>query len=285
MMPSSTNVSCSVVAYHNPPSQIAAVLDSIARCDMAVDATLIDNSSTTVLAAVARQYRVRYAHLPHNPGYGAAHNLAIDAAIAAGRRYHVVMNPDIRFSADVLPRMFAYMERHPDIGLLAPRVHYPNGLPQHLCKLLPNPVDLLVRRFCPPLHRLSGRMARYELHGTGYGRVMDVPALSGCFMLLRLATVQQVGAFDPGYFMYFEDVDLSRRIGTVARTVYYPQASIVHDYAKESYRNLHLMRCHIRSAIRYFNKWGWWHDPRRDAVNAAVLRALQAPLTATRLRH
>lgn len=263
-------LSVSVVAYHNHPAQIAGVLDSVARGGLPIDCWLIDNSRTATLADVAHRFHARYLHLPHNPGYGAAHNVAIEAGIEARGAYHAVINPDVRFSSDVLPEMVAFMERHPDVGLLAPRVQYPDVSPQHLCKLLPHPIDLLLRRFCPPLHRLGGRLARYELRGAGYDRVRDVPVLSGCFMLLRLAMVRQVGAFDPGYFMYFEDVDLSRRIGTVARTMYFPHATITHEYARGSYRNLHLMRCHARSAVRYFNKWGWWRDARRDAVNRAA---------------
>ncbi len=233
---------------------------------------LVDNSRTAGLAGVARQFGARYLHLPANPGYGGAHNVAIREAMLAGSQYHAVMNPDIHFGADVLPALIGYMESNRDIGLLAPRVQYPDGQPQYLCKLLPNPLDMLVRRFLPALHRRSGRQAQYELRNSGYDKVMDVPVLSGCFLVVRTSVLSLSGLFDERFFMYFEDVDLTRRIGAVARTVYYPHVKIVHEYAKGSYRNAVLMRHHLESAVRYFNKWGWFSDADRSTINNAALK-------------
>jgi GT2 family glycosyltransferase len=102
---------------------------------------------------------------------------------------------------------------------------------------------------------------------------MDVPALSGCFMLMRMDAVLRAGLFDERYFLYFEDVDLSRRVGRIARTVFVPHVSIVHDYAKGSYRDWRLLWHHLVAATRYFNKWGWLRDEERDQVNAHALRA------------
>ena len=235
---------------------------------------LIDNSPAAALGALARAFDADYVHLPQNPGYGRAHNFAIRCGLALGSDYHLVLNPDIHFSPDVLPAMLHYMEANREVGLLSPRVKYPNGHPQHLCKLLPTPLDLLIRRFCPPLHRLTGRLAQYELHHSGYDRIMDVPALSGCFMLIRASVLRDVGGFDERFFLYFEDVDLTRRIGGVARTLYFPHVSIVHDYGKGSYKSVRLTLCHTLSAIRYFNKWGWFADAERDHINRNAIRRL-----------
>jgi hypothetical protein len=77
--------------------------------------------------------------------------------------------------------------------------------------------------------------------------------------------------------MYMEDVDLSRRIGRLARTVFYPAVSITHAYQKGSYKNSRLLSHHIRSALKYFNKWGWLFDADRRAVNRAALQAQASP--------
>ncbi|MES2932286.1 MAG: glycosyltransferase family 2 protein [Pseudomonadota bacterium] len=270
-------ISCSVVSYKHTPAQIAQVLHSAANS--AVDAVLylVDNSPDDQLAAVAREYSATYIHLPHNPGFGAAHNLAIDAALDNGSVYHAVLNPDIVFASNVLPVLANFMAQNPAIGLTMPSILYPDGSQQHLCKLLPTPVDLILRRFMPAWYRRSGRLARYELHASGYDQVMDVPALSGCFMMLRSDLLRRIGGFDQGYFMYLEDVDLSRRIGQVARTVYFPKVAITHDYEKGSYKNLKLLYYHIRSAIRYFNKWGWIFDKHRMLKNQAALNDMPTP--------
>lgn len=266
--------SCSIVCYKNTPRQIIRLLESIRCSGMQMQVYLVDNSRTAGLGAIARQFGAQYKHLPANPGYGGAHNVAIREALLAGSQYHAVLNPDIHFGADVLPALIDYMECNRDVGMLAPRVQYPDGRPQFLCKLLPNPVDMLVRRFLPTLHRQSGRQAHYELRDSGYDKVMDVPALSGCFMLVRTSVLSLTGLFDERFFMYFEDVDLTRRIGAVARTVYYPHVRIVHEYARGSYTNTGLMRHHLDSAIRYFNKWGWFADAERASINGAVLKRL-----------
>lgn len=268
------SISCSVVSYHNPPAQIEDVLRSVAAVP-GVALTLVDNSSNDSLAAVAGQFGARYIHRPDNPGFGAAHNIAIAEALAAGTDYHIVVNPDVSFGPEVIPGLLAFMDAHPDIGLVMPDIRYPDGSRQHLCKLLPHPGDLLVRRFLPALYRLSGRVDTYEMRHSGYDRTMDVPALSGCFMFLRTSVLRKTGGFDERYFMYLEDVDLSRRIGRIARTVYFPLVAITHAYQKGSYKSSALLVRHIRSAIHYFNKWGWFFDAERAAMNRAALRALE----------
>lgn len=267
------SISCAVVSYHNPPDQIADVLRSVSATP-GVALTLIDNSTDDALSAVAREFGARYIHRPDNLGFGAAHNLAILEAVQQGSQYHLVLNPDISFGPEVIPTLRAYMDTHPDIGFIMPDIRYPDGSRQHLCKLLPNPADLSVRRFLPSLYRMSGRLDTYEMRRSGYDRIMEVPALSGCFMFLRVSVLEKIGGFDERFFMYLEDVDLSRRIGEVARTVYYPGVSITHAYQKGSYKTSALLRRHIRSAIRYFNKWGWCFDARREEVNRAALQKM-----------
>jgi GT2 family glycosyltransferase len=71
--------------------------------------------------------------------------------------------------------------------------------------------------------------------------------------------------------MYLEDYDLNRRINKHAKTIFYPKVSIIHGHAKESYKNGRLLKIHIQSAIRYFNKWGWFFDKERTKLNNEVL--------------
>jgi GT2 family glycosyltransferase len=269
-------ITCSVVSYNNPPSQIGEVLDSVLASAPGVMVYLVDNSPSDALAQVAARHGARYIHLPHNPGFGAAHNIAIADALDKGSDYHLVLNPDLHFTTDVIPTLVNYLEHNPDVGLTMPSVRYPDGRPQNLCKLLPGPMDLLMRRFLPTLYRQSGRLARYELHASGYDKIMDVPVLSGCFMLIRSSLLREIRGFDERFFMYLEDVDLSRRIGRVSRTVYFPFVSVAHEYGKGSYKNLKLLFYHIRSAILYFNKHGWFFDRERSQVNGTALRKLSS---------
>jgi GT2 family glycosyltransferase len=104
---------------------------------------------------------------------------------------------------------------------------------------------------------------------------MEVPYLSGCFMFLRVAALKKVGLFDERFFMYPEDIDLTRRMYKEFKTVFYPEVEITHQHARESYKSLKLFYIHIVNMIRYFNKWGWFFDKERRIVNQRVISQYQ----------
>jgi GT2 family glycosyltransferase len=153
-----------------------------------------------------------------------------------------------------------------------PQILYPDNQQQLLCKRLPEPQDLIVRRFGGSLGQklFRERIERYTLRDVDLSVPRVVPSLSGCFMFIRVDVLRQVGLFDERFFMYMEDVDLCRRIGKVSRTVFFPGVSIYHGYQKGSYRDPHLLMHHTASALRYFDKWGWFSDRDREERNQAV---------------
>jgi GT2 family glycosyltransferase len=82
-------------------------------------------------------------------------------------------------------------------------------------------------------------------------------------MFIKTKIFKEIGLFDERFFMYLEDTDLCRRIGEKYETIYYPEATVYHEYSKESYRNIKLLKIHIDSARKYFDKWGWFSDKNR----------------------
>ena len=187
----------------------------------------------------------------------------------------MVINPDVYFDRDVIYKLTELLENHPEIGLAMPKVLHPDGRLQPLCKLLPSPSTLFFRRLLklnPSLLLKQNKI--YELQFSGYDKLMDVPFLSGCFMFLRMEAVKKVGVFDENIFLYTEDIDLTRRMHQYYRTVFYPHANVYHLHERGSYKNLALLVCHIKSAITYFNKWGWFNDPERDKINRTTLLKL-----------
>lgn len=133
-------------------------------------------------------------------------------------------------------------------------------------------MTLFTRRFLPFYSSWSNRLNHwYEMHFSGYDKIMEVPFLSGCFMFLRTASLREVGLFDERIFLYTEDTDLTRRIHRKYRTLFYPEAVIYHYHQRGSYRNLVKCGHHIVSAIKYFNKWGWFNDRERASINERIL--------------
>ncbi len=264
-------ITASIVTYNTSPELLQTVIGCAANS--IIDRIyVIDNSSEPIVGDFARclSPKVEYIHGQGNVGYGTAHNIAIRRAMAVEAEYHIVLNPDIQFNPDDIRKMADYMNCHSDVGWLMPRVIYPDGQLQYLCKLLPTPIDLIGRRFLGFLSSTQKRYRRFEMRDSGYDREMDVPFCSGCFMFLRTATLQDVGLFDDRIFMYGEDLDLSRRIYTSDRwtTRFWPAVTIVHAHNKESYRNRQLLWIHMKSIVYYFNKYGWLFDRQRRHINS-----------------
>ena len=264
------NIAASVVLYHSPVTNILGIINSFTAVPGNNTIFLIDNSATSSADVYAGFEKVTYIHSPKNIGFGAAHNIAMQKSIAANYKYHFILNPDVAFEPNVIIAICRYMDGDSSIGAVMPKIIYENGATQYLCKLLPTPIDLFARRFLP--ERVSRKQQdQFELRATGYNQIMEVPFLSGCFMALRKEALMQCGLFDERFFMYGEDIDFSRRINEQFKTMFYPHVSIVHGYEAASYKSLKMLKIHTQSIIRYFNKWGWFFDKRREETNRRIL--------------
>jgi len=261
-------VTCSIVLYKQKPTLIAQLTDAIVKSNIISTLYLIDNSPTKALQVLATHPKIEYIFNDANLGYGAGHNIALKKALNQSR-YHIVLNPDVIFEPGAFEKMYAYMEANPEVGHLMPKIRYPNGTLQYACKLLPTPMDLIFRRFLPAPFT-KNRTAYFEMHESGYDKIMEVPYLSGCCMFLRLEALQKVGLFDEHFFMYPEDIDLTRRIHKQYKTVFYPYAQITHVHERGSYKSAKLLLVHIVNMIKYFNKWGWLFDKERKQVNKKI---------------
>ena len=261
----------SIVIYHHTVAELKSLIHELVNCKEMQAVYVIDNSPLPTDGF--SELGVKYLFNNKNIGYGAGHNIALRQAMELGADYHLVINPDIECRAADIDQLVEFMNQHTDVGHLMPKVTYPDGRTQFLCKLLPTPFDLIFRRFLPASWTEKQR-ARFELRATGYDRIMDVPYLSGCFMLLRVEALKTVGLFDERFFMYPEDIDLTRRIHQQYRTVFYPHVKVVHHHAQESYKSPRLLWIHITNMIRYFNKWGWCWDVERRKINKKILFSL-----------
>lgn len=260
----------SIVLYKTSSDQIRRYLVSLSYLRIPYKLYVVDNSPDSKLRDIFVDTECDYTHLPKNPGYGAAHNVAIRKAMELRASYHVVMNTDLTFDSDVVSPMIKFMFENPKIGHMMPKVYSADGSVQRLCKLVPTPFDLFARVFFPPSikRKLS---KRFELHSSGYDKMMFVPFLSGCFMILRMEALQEVGLFDERFFMYGEDVDLTRRIASRYETIYFPDCSIIHEHKAASKKSLHMFGIHMFNLVKYFNKWGWVFDRGRKFLNQKTL--------------
>lgn len=265
------HVSASIVLYKNLAETVKKTIVSFLNTKLNVRLYLIDHSPTTDLACLCNDSRIEYISNPANPGFGAGHNMAI-RKVSAESAYHAIINPDIYYNEGVIEATLNLMEQNPRIGTSMPKVLYPDGKIQYLAKLLPTPIDFIVRRFIPSDRIRKKIDQRFELRQSGYNRLFNVPFLSGCFLVFRMEAILKVGLFDENIFLYTEDIDISRRmIMSGYRCVFFPKVVVYHNYQKKSFSNINTFKIYLKSAFYYFNKWGWFNDALRDKINRETL--------------
>ena len=145
-------LSASIVLYNTKTEDLKRVINSYFSYKGEKQLFLIDNSPTDRLKEIVKVYpnnNIYYIFNNENMGYGKAHNIAIKKSIEQNLPYHIILNPDIIIEKDVLEKLANYMELHPEVGNIMPKIIYPDGELQYLCKLLPSPIDLIFRRFIP----------------------------------------------------------------------------------------------------------------------------------------
>lgn len=269
------DIVCSLVIYKNDKKQLLDAIDSFLNTDLEVKLVLIDNSPTNDLANIKIDSRVEYVHNPSNPGYGCTHNIGIRKYLDQ-TKYHLVLNPDIYYSTGVLEDILNYMDRNENIGLLMPKILYPDGRTQYLAKLLPTPFVFFARRFLPIASLKKKISDKFELRFSGYDTIMEVPYLSGCFMVFRTEVLKKIDGFDENIFMHMEDLDITRRCHDAGfKTIFYPNQVVYHDHLYKSFLTIANLKMYFTSAFYYFNKWGWIFDRKRSVINKKTIQDIK----------
>lgn len=228
--------------------------------------TLVDNGPDGLEAQLRHLAEAALARAPGaawevvsghgNVGFGRGHNLAI---AKSSSDFHLVLNPDVEMAPEALDAALRYLAAHSEVGALTPSVHGSNGEREYLVKAFPTPGVLLIRGFVPRFLRTLFRdsLDAYELRHLDWESVQaPVTIASGCFLLCRRAALQAVKGFDPGYFLYFEDFDLTLRLSKVTTMAYCPQVRIVHHGGRAAAKGIRHIAWFVKSARRFFAAHG-----------------------------
>ena len=272
----------SIVLYKSDKLQVINLLETLLQSQFLHKIYLIDNSPNPVENWQFSSDKIVYQwNDGKNLGYGAAHNIAIRESVFDDIAFHLVMNADILVRPKDLDKLNLFMRQNYEVGLVQPKILNPDGTVQHVAKLLPRPWDVFARRFLPAAWTRKSN-ERYELQRNKKGQLvnadyhlsLNVPYLSGCFMFLRTKAVLEAHLFDERYFMYPEDIDLTRSIHRNFLTLFLPNITIVHNHEKGSYKSFKLLWIHIVNMCRYFNKYGWLFDKERRVINRKTIDQL-----------
>ncbi len=265
-------ITVSIVTYKTDTEELKKCLSSL--CSPLVKMIyVVDNSRLQYLADYC-QGQKKLEYIPsENVGYGAAHNIAIRKAKESGAKYHLVLNSDVYFRGDVIEKLATYMDSHEDVAMVQPNIIYPDGRMQYTCRLLPTPANLIFRRFLPR-RLVEGMNYRYQLKMFDHKTELNVPYHQGSFMFFRLSAFEKVGLFDERFFMYPEDIDITRRMHKFYRTMFWPGVTVVHAHRAASYKSKKMLKIHMWNMIKYFTKWGWLFDSERSRWNKELLNEL-----------
>ncbi len=265
------DLGCSLVLYKTSPVLINKLLSTLSKSNLKIQTCLIDNSPDEALKQFSTFPNVFYHFNNKNIGYGAAHNIAIQKSLTQAP-YHLILNPDVEFEPEILSQAFNFMQANKDVGLLSPKIFFPDGTQQVMTARLPTPFDLLFARRLPGFFKkvFKKKIDYYFLRDINFDGPKNIPNLPGSFMFVRTEALKKINGFDEHFFMYVEDVDITRRIHQHYKTLFYPNIQIIHALERGSNKSMRLLIYHIKSAIYYFNKWGWFTDKERVSVNSQI---------------
>ena len=266
-------ITVSIVTYNTDVEELKKCFGSLTS-KMVKNIYIVDNSSQKYIEDFCKEYQNVIYIASENVGYGAAHNKAIrlvqnDKDV----KYHLVLNSDVYFEPDVLDRIAKYMDNDEEIAQVQPYLTYPNGELQCTARLIPTPADLIFRRFLPDCIGAS-MDKRYTLSFWDHKTPANIAYHQGSFQFFRVKCFEKVGLYDERFFMYPEDIDITRRMHKYYKTMYWPEVKVVHAHRAESYKSKKMLKIHMTNMIKYFNKWGWLFDSERSKWNKQLLKEL-----------
>ncbi len=229
-------------------------------------AVIVDNASDDGVEELKNKFsNVTIIKQIKNEGFGKSHNLAFATVLA---KYYFVLNPDTEFpiGQGFLRKMYDFMEAHPKVGMAGPKIIYPDGSLQYSCWRFPT--------FWQPIFSRTkwgqkghGKVIadHYLMKDFDHNSTMPVDCIMGSAMFVRKAALDEVGGFDDLFWMYFEDMDWSKRMWEKHWAVYYIHNVYfkhVHGRASAKVPGIfnaliknRYARVHFLSWLKYFWKW------------------------------
>nr|AGS51998.1 putative glycosyltransferase [uncultured bacterium contig00006] len=207
-----------------------------------------------------------------NGGFGYGHNRVLGGLDSA---FHAVVNPDIFVDRDVLSELCAYMRDNPDVGLVTPKILNADGSDQLLPKRDPAVLALVGRRvFAKALRR---QVEHYQMLDEDLSQTRDIEFSTGSFFVIETELFERLQGFDPRFFMYYEDMDITRRARALKRTVYCPFTHVYHLWRRSSASSARYFWVLVVGMFKYFGKWGWKFRYSGDELAAAARSDVTPP--------
>ncbi|MBU1167481.1 glycosyltransferase family 2 protein [Patescibacteria group bacterium] len=265
-----------IIVHYKTPSLLAQCVKSIKKSkpQLNYEIIVIDNNSMDETVEMMED------DFPDVNLIANKENIGFPKAVNQGIRkskgeFILLLNPDITALENVLEGMIVYLKEHPEIGLLGPKLINPNGSVQKSCfSFYPSVMTVLYRRtFLGNFNRGHEKIKKFTMADWDHDSGREVAWVLGSAMLVPRKVIEKVGLMDERFFMYMEDVDWCRRIGSAGLKVYYyPDFKMVHYYARASDTKSNVFlaffnrqtRIHIASAIKFFLKYARSNETKKS---------------------
>lgn len=218
-----------IILNFNTRDLLKQTLESI-KTKAKVEVIVVDNASQDDSVAMVKKHfpKVKLIRCKKNKGFAVGNNLGLKQARG---KYLMMLNSDTKLEPKCLDKLLAYMDKHPEVGIVTPKLVLENGQ-----------LDPACRRGLPTLwsaftyfSNLEKLFPKNQLFGTYHLTWLDiakthpVEAVSGAAMLFRSTVVEDIGYLDEQFFMYAEDIDFCKRaLDAGWQIIYYPDAQVVH---------------------------------------------------------
>ena len=247
-----------VIVSWNTKEFLVRCLKSLTRQDTAsgVEIIVVDNGSLDGSPEVVEERfgQVKLIRLEENVGFAKANNIGIGESSG---EYICLTNSDVEVTDSCIDTMCRYMQSHPQVGMLGPKVLNSDLTIQSSCRRFPS----LWNNLCPAvgmttLFPRSRFFAGEHMFYFAYDETREIDTIVGCFVLVRRAAIETVGGLDERFFFYAEDVDWSRRFWAAGWSlVFYPGAAVVHHRGRSSSNApLRFAVEQEKAAVRYWKK-------------------------------
>ena len=247
------HITASIVVYKENLKVLENAMDSFLGSPLSKKLYIIDNSPSNEFKNKIQNDSVEYIYSNKNIGFGKGHN-SILHKLTSENKYHLILNPDVRFHPEILEKLVLKMESNESFSMIAPRVLNSNNELLHTARRYPSLFELIFR-FLGIFKKFT---IRGEYKNQNHKKSFSPDFVQGSFMLFKTEDLLRLEGFDERYFMYMEDVDICRKIDLSGkRKLYFPATEIIHTHRKGSSKEFRLFFIHISSIIKYFIKWGF----------------------------
>lgn len=259
----------SIVLYRNSHEDLVKLVNAILRSKYLKNLVLVDNCAgyNKKITEIGNT-KLIYVDAEKNGGYGYGHNIALKLSISDPNvTHHFVINSDIEFENQLFDLMYDRYANDELTAIVTPRVNGNDGLEQLTAKYIPTPYHLIKKRILYHFFKVDEVSFGLPHQYLARSKVF-APYLSGCFMCINKRALQFEGLFDERFFMYPEDLDLTRRMFRNHYCLQDRDFVITHHFEGSSRKNLRMFIIHAVNMIKYFNKYGWIYDREAKMLNS-----------------